>query len=146
MTRPRAFDVNAQLLLDATSCERLETCAKDLQRLVLAVHERHPVQVWCGYRDQKGQDLAYKTGHTKVEWPNSKHNVMPSIAVDLMPVKQPKSSQEWHFFAGLVEGIAFAMHIPLRWGGNWAADDCATPNSFNDFCHFELLHVEQDPC
>lgn len=80
--------------LGKKSEEKLATCHPDIQRLVRAVATGvdkgecsgvHDITVVCGHRGQKEQDQAYKDGTSKKQWPGSKHNSLPSLAVDMAP-------------------------------------------------------------
>lgn len=75
---------------------RLATCHADLRRLVeavaagvdagdLATAGVTDLTVVCGYRGQAEQDAAYASGASRLRWPNSRHNSVPSRAVDLAP-------------------------------------------------------------
>jgi peptidoglycan L-alanyl-D-glutamate endopeptidase CwlK len=82
--------------LGAASKAKLAECHLDLQRLVQAVADGvsagdlatagvTDVTVLCGYRGQADQEAAFASGASKVHYPNSRHNVKPSAAVDLAP-------------------------------------------------------------
>lgn len=117
--------------LSAVSLARLATCHPDLQRLILRVATAKPCLVVSGYRDKAAQDEAFASSYSSLRWPNSNHNLSPSRAVDVMPLPL-----DWddtiaiHNFGRYVKGIAFAMNLPIRWGGNWL-------NPY-DPAHFEL--------
>lgn len=81
--------------LGETSLAALGTAHPELQRLIKLVSQyidagalRYAgitdIAVLCGYRDKAGQDKAFKDKASKVQWPNSKHNRMPSDAVDVV--------------------------------------------------------------
>lgn len=64
---------------------KLSTCHPDVVKLVLALADETDVLVVCGHRTQAEQDDAYKRKATKLKWPRSGHNSLPSRAVDLAP-------------------------------------------------------------
>lgn len=87
--------------------------------------------ILCGYRDKKAQMEAYNKGTSKLKFPYSKHNVLPSLAMDLAPFPI-----DWHdverfeMLAKLILWIAEDKKITIVWGGNW--------KTFRDLPHFEL--------
>ena len=95
--------------------------------------------VLVGYRGRNEQDTAFESGHSKVKWPNGKHNKKPSVAVDVAPYAIDWDDRErFIYFGGFVKGCAFRMDIPLRWGGDWNSDTQLSDNKFDDLVHFEL--------
>ena len=122
-----------------TSKRRLKTCEKDLQDLFSEVVKYFDCSVLVGYRGRNEQDNAYESGHSKVKWPNGKHNKKPSFAVDVAPYPFDWEDRErFIYFGGFVKGCAFRMGIPLRWGGDWDNDTQLSDNNFDDLVHFEL--------
>jgi len=69
----------------AISRERLETCDERLQRVFREVVKYFDCSILEGHRGQAEQHRDFMTGKSKVDWPNGKHNKMPSKAVDAMP-------------------------------------------------------------
>ena len=81
----------------------------------------------------------YDEGRTKVKYPNGRHNISPSKAVDVTPYPVDWEDRERQtLFAGFVIGIARGMGIRLRWGGDWDMDFQVMDNRFDDFPHFEV--------
>ena len=69
----------------------------------------------------------------------SHHNSDPSRAVDVAPYPIDwNDTERFGRFAGFVLGMAAAMGIPLRWGGDWDRDNDTHDQKFNDLVHFEL--------
>jgi len=98
--------------------------------------------VLCSYRDKAGQDAAVASGASKTPWPTSKHNVMPSRAVDLRPYFAKEPHLRWEkeafvYMAGHIIMIAHYRGIKLRWGGDWNLDN--DPADGWDWGHFEVL-------
>lgn len=84
------------MTLGKASLERLSSCHDDLQLLILDVAQRvdagelftagiRDITVLCGQRGKAEQDAAFARGASKLQWPRSKHNQMPSRAVDIAP-------------------------------------------------------------
>jgi hypothetical protein len=118
-----------------------------LQRLFNAVHqivECHPIE---GHRGKEAQDEAFRTRKSRLQWPDSKHNLSPSMAVDVCPDAVPGDAKvdiDWnylphfYFLAGAVKATAAQLGIKVRWGGDWDSDGNLKENTFNDLVHFEL--------
>lgn len=128
MTRP----------LTQASEAHLATCATDLQRLVRAVAAKIDVCVAVGHRDQAAQDAAFAAGKSKLPWPKSRHNTLPSEAVDLCPL-QPDGTIDWsdagkaafRSMAAVVKQTALELGIAIEWGGDWTG-------TLGDLDHFQL--------
>ena len=122
-----------------TSRKRLITCKEDLQTLFNEVVKHFDCSVLVGYRGRNEQDTAYESGHSKVKWPNGKHNSNPSLAVDVAPYPIDWDDRErFIYFGGFVKGCAYQLGLPLRWGGDWDNDTQLSDNEFDDLVHFEL--------
>lgn len=129
--------------LGRTSEAQLSTCHPDLQKLVREVVRRLPapydLTVLQGHRDEKTQNAAYALGRSKLQWPNSKHNSLPSRAVDLAPFPVDwRDERRFAFLAGFVLAVAAELGISVRWGGDWDRDSYTTDERFSDLPHFEL--------
>jgi peptidoglycan L-alanyl-D-glutamate endopeptidase CwlK len=105
------------------------------------------ISILEGRRGKVLQDEYFAAGRSKVQWPDSKHNVIDpddlSKAVDAAPFVSGKVSfDKGHciFMAGVVLACAARMGIRVRWGGNWDMDgEPITDQDFNDLVHFELI-------
>lgn len=119
--------------LSAKSKERLATCDPRLQQLVNAIATTRWVVVICGHRGKAEQDAAVAAGNSKTPFPTSKHNSLPSKAVDLAP-SAPINWADIAAFKELgrqVKEKAVELKLNIRWGGDF--------KSFKDFPHFELI-------
>ena len=93
-----------------------------------------------GYRGPDRQDEMFRTGQSKLQWPDSKHNSLPSLAVDIAPYPIDwEDTERFVFLAGVVFTIAIQNGIDLRWGGDWDGDGFMRDETFRDYVHFELL-------
>ena len=106
----------------STSRDRLATIDDALQRVLHRAmgYQLMDFTIVCGHRTQKDQAQAFSVGASKKEWPNSKHNIFPSIAVDIAP--WPIDWDDHLAFArlyGIIEAAAAEEGVPLRWGGDW---------------------------
>lgn len=124
----------------AKSLERLSECDVRLQRIMHEVIKHRDCTITTGHRSQEAQDEAVRTGTSKTPWPKSKHNSMPSKAVDVVPYPVDwKDRERFANFAGFVQGIAESMGIKIRWGGDWDQDGLTKDERFSDMPHFELM-------
>lgn len=122
--------------------KNLSEAHPDLQRLFHEVIKHYDCTVIEGHRGEEEQNKAYHAGHSKLKFPQSKHNKMPSLAVDVCPYPIDwKDYKRFYYFGGLVKGIASQMGIKIRWGGDWDGDNQFTDQRFHDLPHFELVEV-----
>jgi peptidoglycan L-alanyl-D-glutamate endopeptidase CwlK len=123
--------------------ERLQTCHRDLNRLFFAVERAYSCMVIQGHRGQVEQDAAFAAGKSQLRWPRGKHNSEPSLAVDVAPLPLNWNNREaFIHFAGFVQGVAAALDIPIRWGGDWNGDRNLADNRFDDLVHYELAQAD----
>lgn len=128
---------------------RLSTCHDDLQRLANELIKHRDVTILEGHRGKEDQDRYFVSGRSKVKWPHGKHNKLPALAVDMAPYPIPpwafdatneserKMQRDfWVGWGNYVKGVAAAMGIRIRWGGDWNRD--FMPDRFFDAPHFEL--------
>lgn len=121
------------------SLEKLRECDGRLRDVMLEVVKHFDCTIVCGRRGKEEQDKAFADGKSKVQWPNGKHNSLPSMAVDVVPSPiNWDDANQMRVFAGFVLGVAAMMGVPLRWGGDWDRDWDVAENRFNDFPHFEI--------
>jgi len=124
----------------------LSSCSPNLQRLIREAIRRVPkwldFAVTCGRRNQLDQDKAYRDGKSTKQWPNSKHNTLPSQAVDIRPAS-PFNAEDWNDrlrFArllGFIESVAIDLGIPIRLGMDWDGDGRSIDERFVDLPHIE---------
>jgi peptidoglycan L-alanyl-D-glutamate endopeptidase CwlK len=138
--------VSAKYAWGARSLSRLSECDGLLRELFFRVIAREDLPfdltVLCGYRDQKEQDAAFASGNSKLRWPKSKHNRVPSLAVDVAPFIGGKANhKDWALYnrlAPIVKDEWGKMRaegmIPdgedLEWGGDF--------KSLKDGPHWQL--------
>lgn len=118
--------------LSTKSQTKLNTCHSDLIKLIEAVAETEKCAVICGFRGRHEQEKAYMAGKSKAKWGQSKHNLKPSHAVDVVPV--PLNWEDIPAFEKLGEKImakAKELGISIRWGRDFT--------NLKDYPHFELI-------
>jgi peptidoglycan L-alanyl-D-glutamate endopeptidase CwlK len=112
---------------------RLNTCHPDLIRLFTEVIKDRDCAIICGHRTKEEQEKAYPL-YSKVRWPDSKHNKVPSLAVDVMPYPILwKGFDGIREFANWVLIVAKQLNINVTWGG--------ARKKFCDMPHYELEDV-----
>lgn len=121
---------------------RLAQCHQDLQRVFNRVIAHYDCSIITGHRSEADQNKMFDDQLSKVEWPDSKHNSVPSMAVDCVRyhngIRWNDTKGHYHF-AGFVMGLAASMGIKLRSGSDWDMDMDLDDQSFNDLIHFELV-------
>lgn len=124
-------------VLSPRSLAALETCGGPLQILMKKAIGRTDFTIIIGHRTKEAQDLAFKTGHSKQSWPHSKHNSVPSLAVDIAPY--PINWEDVDAFKRLSDIIKETWESlseeekggwSLEWGGDW--------KSFKDLPHYQI--------
>jgi len=121
------------------SKKQLETCDSRLQDLFNEVIKHYDCTILEGHRDEATQNEYYRTGRSKLKYPNGKHNTLPSKAVDVAPYPIDwEDMDRFYHFGGFVLGMAASMGIKLRWGGDWDGDKSFKDQTFHDMPHFEL--------
>ena len=118
----------------------LSTCHPDLQELFREVVRYFDCSVLCGHRNEEDQTTAFDAEKSKARWPESFHNQVPSLAVDVAPYPiEWKDIKRFYMFVGFVMGTAKRMGIDIRSGADWDGDTQVKDNNFNDLPHFELI-------
>ena len=122
------------------SKKNLSEAHPDLQKLFNEVIEHYDCRVIEGNRSEEEQNRLYEQEKSKVQYPNSKHNQSPSLAVDVVPCPIDWNDIErFRHFSGFVQGMATSMNIKIRWGGDWDSDRSFKDQKFHDLPHFELV-------
>ena len=121
------------------SKKRLKTCDEDLIFLFEEVVKYFDCSVLEGHRGKRLQNKYFKEGKSKLRFPEGNHNKKPSKAIDVAPYPIDWDDRErMTYFAGFVKGMASALGIPIRWGGDWNNNTEVKDNNFDDLPHFEL--------
>lgn len=125
------------------STERLASVDPRLQKLFNEVVKTLDCAVLEGHRTKEKQDEYFRTGKSKLPWPQGKHCADPSLAVDVAPYINGHASYDQRhclYFAGYVIATANSMGLSIRWGGDWDRDgEPVTDQDFQDLVHFELV-------
>lgn len=112
------------------SKNNLSQCDIRLQAVLLEVIKHFDFTVICGYRGKEDQDKAFAEGKSKLKYPHSKHNKLPSLAVDIAPYPIDwKNIEAFKELAIRVKAEANKQGFKIVWGGDW---------KFKDYPHFEI--------
>ena len=147
----------------SVSRNRLDSCHPDIHRVMSIAIDVYDFSILCGERDKEEQDRCFAEGLSQVQYPDSRHNTEPSLAVDVAPypVRGPNDLDalierlvenmapmrqimaainrkiervaRFHRLAGLIQGIAIAEKVDLEWGGDFV--------NFKDLPHFQLKEM-----
>lgn len=128
-------------MLGVSSNRELDTCHPKLQRLIREVDRRLTkrkmldITVVCGHRGEKAQEEAFATHRSTKHWPESKHNTLPSNAVDVAPYPINWNDREsFALMAGYILAVADDLDIEINVGALW--------RKFPDLPHIELTQRE----
>ena len=123
------------------SREQLNTCSDLLQACSEHVLRIKDHSVLKGFRSEQEQNKAFSEGHSKLRWPNGKHNRLPSTAMDIQTYPRPHGEQELReeqfYLLGLYRGVAAALGGDLRTGADWDHDGEVSDNGWDDLFHVE---------
>lgn len=122
------------------SLQRLNSCEPRLVEILKEAIEVYDFTILQGHRGEEEQQDFYERGLSKVQFPNSKHNKTPSMAVDIAPYPIDwEDTKRFFYLAGIITSIAHRKGYKIRWGGNWDMDYDFSDQKFNDLPHFEIL-------
>ena len=125
------------------SREQLNTCHPKLVQVLEAAIKKIDFSVIEGHRGEAEQNRAFAEGKSRLRWPDSKHNKMPSEAVDIWPYPfKPEywnQIEVWENLAKVVLECAEELGIKIRWGGDWNQNGDWRDEKFIDGPHFELM-------
>ena len=120
------------------SKKKLAECHEDLQKVFNEVINHIDVSIVCGYRGEKEQNLAYERGNSKLKYPKSRHNKIPSLAVDVIPY--PTGYKDIDIFKSnaviikdVIKRLTDAGEITsnIRYGGDY--------KNWKDYPHWEII-------
>ena len=130
--------------LSARSERNLRQCHPDLQRVFRQVARDEAIEVIWGHRNKAEQELAFKSGASALQWPESKHNLLPSEACDVIPL--PLDWNDLKAFERLavkVKKVAAELGVRLRHGADWDGDGKRGEKGEWDWPHWELVSVRR---
>ena len=120
----------------------LRQCHPDLQEILLEAIKYIDFSVICGHRSKTDQDAAFHSGRSEKQFPESKHNQFPSLAVDVAPYNKGidwLDYESFSYLSGIIKGIALSKGIKVRTGIDWDDDGQIHDHELRDFPHIELV-------
>lgn len=127
----------------ANSKRRLDTCHEAIQAVMNIASLWVDITILDGHRGQVRQNEAYQKGYSQLKYPHSKHNKIPSLAVDIAPYPIDwKDTGRFKLFIGKILMIADILLRHTEWelisGVDWDSDSFVKDHTFLDHPHFEL--------
>lgn len=117
--------------LSDRSKKNYRTLHKDLQAIVDELSKEMAIEIIEGYRGREEQNKAYREGKSTLVYPFSKHNQLPSKAMDLAPLPiNWKNIKKYKYMNKRIQWIANRLGIQIRLGMNF---------SFRDYGHIEIV-------
>ncbi len=132
------------------SLKNLEQVDADLVRVAYQVLQVFDHSIICGHRGEAKQTEAFNAGQSKTPWPKSKHNQLPSLAIDFLPypfdgypnmddgiVKYAKDTARFYAISAAYIAVGHSLGVSLRGGFDWDKDGLFTDQKFDDIGHIE---------
>ena len=132
------------------SQNKLNSCDIHLVVFFNSIISLRDCTILCGVRSEEEQDEMFASGNSQLRYPHSKHNSIPSMAVDVAPyfANRAKGKQVsfnryevvefGHYCLGVRDCLNFTDKI--SWGGDWDQDFLSlTDNEFLDAFHWEVV-------
>jgi len=132
-----------------TSLKRLSTCSNAVQCVMVRVSDYLNVSILCGHRGEDQQKRAFEKGFSKVNWPDSDHNILPSDAVDAGIFRPDLKNVDYDdpmafgFLAGVIHVCAELENCVAIWGHDWDHDFNFKEHDFKDKPHWLILTKEE---
>ncbi len=126
-----------------SSQKRLATCHPKLQEIMNEVIRYVDITIISGHRGEVEQNALVDEGYSKLKFPKSKHNSVPSNAIDVMlwnkdaPHIRWKDEKQMQFVCGYIKAAADRLGIKIRQGADWNGD-MKFDESFYDAPHVEI--------
>ena len=139
-----------------------------LQTLCKRVVKHFDIAALVGHRKKEDQNKAFSSGASTKQWPDSKHNSLPSMAIDVTPWPIPEGwgdlegqtpkarDLDWKERVKFYEMIAVFFYewekmrdedpelskkYKLRSGRDWDGDGDYRDQKFDDLPHIELVEI-----
>lgn len=130
-------------MLTQSDLDKLNQLDGSLRKVIVEVSKIIPLKVICTHRGVEEQNKAFAEGKSKVKFPNSKHNKMPSLAVDVVPLINGQidwnNTKQFAFLAGYILATAKQMNIDVRMGIDFNNNLVIGDDKFLDCPHIELV-------
>ena len=127
------------------SRKHLDTLDPRLRKIAVLVMswQIYDFSIIWGHRGPEAQNQAFAEGNSSKRWPESKHNIMPSVALDFAPyikgIGVPwKDTHAFAVIGGLFIAAGAILKTPVVYGGDWDMDGQTTDQRLKDWGHVEL--------
>lgn len=117
--------------------EKLQQADPLFQEIFISLKKIFPdCHISWSFRDESDQNLFFKEGKTKVQWPDSKHNILKngspcSRALDLFKLTKDNIALFDREYYRKISTYLIKNLIPVEWAGNWI--------KFKETDHFQLI-------
>lgn len=126
--------------LSKKSEDLLLECDERLVKICREVIKHFDFAVLVTYRGEVEQNKAFDEGKSKKRFPSSKHNTVPSMAIDIAPYPIDfNDTNSFFYLAGLMMATAKKFNVRLRWGGDFNMNNNFKDSQLVDLVHFELI-------
>ena len=99
------------------SLKKLKDADHRLQKVLNDAIEMYDFTILETHRGKTTQNKYYKQGKSKLKYPESKHNCLPSLAVDIAPYPVDwEDTKRFYYLAGIIMSLADYHNVKLRWG------------------------------
>lgn len=128
----RAFLKHDHAAADCPGCnDRVQDAEQYLRDWFKFQKGKFPsMHVSWAHRDEASQGQAFSDGDSKLQWPNSKHNLLPSQALDVFQINEQKQAVFDPIFCAKLNDDSKKSGYTLRWGGEF--------KTLGDSGHFEM--------
>jgi len=129
----------------AASMARLTECDNPLQNVLRRAIIISPFDftIVTGHRNEARQEAAFRAGHSKKHFPDSKHNSLPSQAFDVAPWINGtitwNDEGSFYVLAGVILAASVMEGVDIRYGGDWNRNGLTEDQTFMDLGHFERV-------
>lgn len=108
----------------------MKLAIEEMCRWFRVMKTKYPnLHICCSYRDQQDQEAAFIAGTSHLHYPESKHNKMPSWALDVFQIDENGQAVfDKVFYTQLAADTLSDGHM-IVWGGRW--------QTLSDKPHFE---------
>lgn len=118
----------------------LSECDERLVSICNEVIKIYDFSILVTYRGEDEQNKAYIEKKSKFKFPNSKHNKVPSLAIDIAPFPIDfNDTNRFFYLAGLMMATAKKLGVEIRWGGDFNMNNNFKDSQLVDLVHFEIL-------
>lgn len=120
-----------------------DTLHEDLKLILDEAIKYVDFMIVQGYRDEETQNKYFVEKKSNLRYPNSLHNKIPSMAVDIVPFVNDvgldwDNTDRFYKVVFFIKGIAYAKGIEVRLGADWDGDFYSKDQKFHDIPHIEL--------